>query len=136
MLTIEVPRVDSDPTAQRPIVADRRLYLTEDREIVVEPGDEKAAWLFCAPGHSIPGSEVTRLALVVVDGRVTQPRSTPAPSIDPSRTDDELLSQFFGEAVDAGYTEEASTSLAEGRLRDLRAGGTGGRSLAPAPETK
>jgi hypothetical protein len=78
MLTIEVPRVAMDQPAQGSIVADRRLYLTEDRETIVEPGDEKAAWLFCATGHSIPGSEVTRLALVVDAGKVVQRRTVVA----------------------------------------------------------
>jgi hypothetical protein len=133
MLTIEVPRVAMDTTTQGPLVADRRLYLTEDRETIVEPGDEKAAWLFCAAGHSIPGTEVTRLALVVDDGKIAQRRVA---KIDASRSDDELLSQFFGEAVDAGYSEKASTDIAEGRLRDLRAGGTGTNVRPPAPETK
>jgi hypothetical protein len=72
MLTIEVPRVVADEIAQASVVADRRLYLTEDRATVVEPGDERAAWLLSAPGHSIPGTEVTRLGLTVVDGRVCQ----------------------------------------------------------------
>lgn len=79
--SIEIPRVEMDAPAQGPIVADRRLYLTDDRLTVVEAGDEKAAWLFCVAGHSIPGSEVTRLALVVDDGRVVQRRATTSDTV-------------------------------------------------------
>ena len=35
-------------------IADRRLYLTADRQFVVEEGDPDAAFLYAAIGHRIP----------------------------------------------------------------------------------
>ena len=52
------------------IVADRRLYLSADKSQVLEEGAADAAWLLATPGTEIPSSEVARLGLRVVDGRV------------------------------------------------------------------
>lgn len=54
------------------MIADRRLYLTADRSTVVEEGDPRAAWLLAGQGSEIPPSEVSRLGLHLVDGRVVQ----------------------------------------------------------------
>ncbi len=58
--------------------ADRRLYLTRDRETIVEDGDARAGSLLAAPGCDIPEEEVKRLGLLTdSDGRVTQPTAAP-----------------------------------------------------------
>lgn len=43
----------------------------------------------------------------------------------PSSSDKTLLAQFMKDAADAGYPKKAAKSIAEGRLRHLRAGGDG-----------
>ena len=43
--------------------ADRRLYLTADRQRVVEEGDAEAAFLLVPEGEEIPEDEVERLGL-------------------------------------------------------------------------
>lgn len=40
--------------------ADRRLWLTADRERVVEDGDPEAAFLFCTRGVQLTAAEVQR----------------------------------------------------------------------------
>jgi hypothetical protein len=55
------------------ITTDRRLYLSEDRNTVLEDGDPKAGWLLAAKGHAIPGPEAKRLGLTVENGVVVIP---------------------------------------------------------------
>lgn len=43
--------------------ADRRLWLTADRERVVEEGDPEAAFLFATPGKDISDEDVERYGL-------------------------------------------------------------------------
>ncbi len=58
--------------------ADRRLWLTRDRDSLAEDGDIAAASLLASPGSAIPAAEVARLGLVTdADGRVTQPAPEP-----------------------------------------------------------
>jgi hypothetical protein len=66
--------------APRPaaITADRRLWLTADRDAVVEDGDPAAAFLLAPPGGEIPMTEAERLGLSVEDGRVVLPQSAKA----------------------------------------------------------
>lgn len=54
-------------------VADRPLYLTREKDRVVEEGDPEAAFTLvgCA-GATIPASVMKELGLSVVDGRVVQ----------------------------------------------------------------
>jgi hypothetical protein len=62
------------------IIADRRLYVTADRSRLVEDGDGAAAFLLAPPGTEIDPTDVKRLGLVVVDGKVTQaPAEAAAP---------------------------------------------------------
>jgi hypothetical protein len=83
--TINIPKVDGPPPRTPSIVADRRLYLTLDEQTLVEDGDATARFLLAAPGGAIPGSEVDRLQLVVVDGRIEQARGEQlAPVADPT----------------------------------------------------
>lgn len=44
-------------------IADRRIWLTEDRSQVVEEGDEKAAFLLAGEGDEVPEEEAERLGL-------------------------------------------------------------------------
>lgn len=48
-------------------VADRRLYLTEDKKRVVEEGDPAAYYLYATPGAHIPVAEARELGLVADD---------------------------------------------------------------------
>lgn len=45
-------------------VADRRLWLTAERDRLVEDGDPAAAFLFCAPGQPVAMEEARRFGLV------------------------------------------------------------------------
>lgn len=54
------------------LTADRRLYLTRDRETVVEEGDAAAAYLLCGAGGQISLPEVARLRLSLEQGRIKQ----------------------------------------------------------------
>lgn len=45
------------------MIADRRLWLTADRDRVVEEGDPDAAFLFVTPGKTVPDAEAARLGL-------------------------------------------------------------------------
>ena len=44
-------------------VADRRLWLTSDREQVVEDGDPRAAFLYATPGDEMTDEDVKRYGL-------------------------------------------------------------------------
>lgn len=55
------------------ITSDRRLYVADDDQTVVEEGDRKARFLLCAAGNDIPADTVKRLGLSVEDGRVVYP---------------------------------------------------------------
>lgn len=64
-------------------VADRRLYLTADKERVVEEGDPEAAFLLCAEGRAIHPDHVDRYGLEREDGKVVIPGQEPeAKSVD------------------------------------------------------
>jgi len=54
------------------IVADRRLFLDENKETVIEEGDPRAAFLLVGPGSVIPAETVTRLRLAIKGGQVVQ----------------------------------------------------------------
>lgn len=72
MLTINIPKIDQPPKGPAAIVADRRVYLALDERTLVEDGDGSARFLLAAAGSSIPGPDVGRLNLSLVDGRVVQ----------------------------------------------------------------
>ena len=55
------------------LTADRRLWLTAEKDQVVEEGDGEAAFLLAGAGRTIPVAEVERLELVDVDGRIVYP---------------------------------------------------------------
>lgn len=69
-MALEIRKESNVPAG---LAADRRLWLTRDRESVVEDGSPDAAWLLAAgPGDVIPKLEATRLRLELVDGKVVQ----------------------------------------------------------------
>lgn len=45
------------------MIADRKLYLTADRERVVEEGDPEAAFLFVTPGKEISAADAEKYGL-------------------------------------------------------------------------
>ncbi len=52
---------------KKKLITDRRLWLTADRDHVVEDGDPAAAFLFVArAGREIPADEASRLQLKIV----------------------------------------------------------------------
>lgn len=72
--------------------------------------------------------------LVEEEAAIVLPTVEEAPSIDPARTDGDLLEEFAKEATDRGYAAEQASSIAQGRLLDLRSGGDG-YTVRAAPET-
>jgi hypothetical protein len=72
MLSINIPHVDRPAARANAIICDRRLFLAADEATVVEADDEGARFLLASAGGSIPGPEVERLELSIVDGRVVQ----------------------------------------------------------------
>lgn len=50
--------------AQSEVVMDRHLYLTEDKDRVVEENDPASRFLWCTPGMSVPLAEAERLGAV------------------------------------------------------------------------
>ena len=52
------------------LVADRRLWLTQGKDEVVEDGDPRAAFLLVGAGGGIPAAEVRRLGLRAEGGRI------------------------------------------------------------------
>jgi hypothetical protein len=55
-----------------PLVADRRLFLDATKDVVLEDGHPDCAFLLACARGTIPSSEVKRLGLVMVDGKVQQ----------------------------------------------------------------
>ncbi len=55
------------------LISDRRLWLTEDGDQVVEEGDEDARFLLSGEGGTISAVEVERLELTLKKGRVRYP---------------------------------------------------------------
>ena len=53
-----------DQKKEKTVRADRRLWLTKDRQRVVEDGDPEAAFLLAAKGREIPEAEARRLGLL------------------------------------------------------------------------
>ena len=50
--------------SQETWIADRRLWVTADRLVAVEDGDQRARFLLCVPGDPIPRAEVEQLGLL------------------------------------------------------------------------
>src|SRR3954468_11491512 len=73
--TIKLPDTERPAPKTPALTGDRRLYLAADGHTLVEEGDARARWLLCATGHAIPGPDVERLCLALVDGRVVQMRA-------------------------------------------------------------
>ena len=54
------------------LISDRRLWLTKDRQTVVEDGKAEAAFLLCPEGGAIPAVDAERLGLTLKAGKITQ----------------------------------------------------------------
>ncbi len=52
------------------LISDRRLWLTEDGDQVVEEGDERARFLLVGAGGTVAAAEVERLDLTTKKGRI------------------------------------------------------------------
>lgn len=61
------------------LVADRRLYVSDDRSEIVEEGDVRAAYLLVAAGLQIGEGDVARYRLQMKDGKVWWPDVKAAP---------------------------------------------------------
>lgn len=59
---IEVTRNETQATDK--VEVDRKLWLTKDRDRVVEDGDPEAAFLYATPGKRVPREEAERLGVV------------------------------------------------------------------------
>lgn len=46
------------------VTVDRHLYLTEDKDRVVEEGDPAGRWLWAAPGSEVPRVDAERLGAI------------------------------------------------------------------------
>lgn len=82
METIPLANDGGEPVGDT-VVIDRHLYLTEDRERVVEEGDADARWLWATPGMRVPQREAERLGAVTADSEAdpvedTAKQRTPA----------------------------------------------------------
>lgn len=75
------------------LIADRRLFLTADRETVVEDGDPRAALLFATKDYGIPAAEVERLGLALVGGRVVQGAPAESVSEDPAPVEEKAAAE-------------------------------------------
>jgi hypothetical protein len=89
------------------------LSCQKDEEGLHNPGDEV----------DNQGNEIPNL-----------PQTEEYPSIDSSRSDEDLRAQFESEAKAKGYNDDDSVRIADGRLADLRAGGDG-YTVRGAPQT-
>lgn len=99
------------------LVSDRRLYLTEDGDQVVEEGDARARFLLVGAGGTISAAEVERLELTAEERRIRYPG---APSLE-----------------GPGSGEDRASEVKEPK-KELIFGGdkTGGRGkIDPPPET-
>lgn len=87
------------------LVSDRRLYLTSDKEQVVEDGDPRAAFLFATEGFEIQAVEVERYGLTSVDGRVVIHGATPAAAAEPKTSVEGEVPAAEAPSTDEGATE-------------------------------
>ena len=88
------------------ITADRRLYLTADKDRVVEEDDIRGAFLLVAEGRQIDGAEAERLGVSLVDdvvviGEPPEPEPEVAPEVEPTGLPEDLPGLKALE--DAGY---------------------------------
>lgn len=60
---IETPGREPEETGDK-VTIDRRLWLTKDRDRVVEDGDPEAASLYSTPGKRVPREEAEALGVV------------------------------------------------------------------------
>lgn len=70
-----------DEERDKGLLADRRICLTSDKSRIVDEASPEAATLLAGKDCIIPASEVQRLGLELVDGKVVQ-RSAEAPAAE------------------------------------------------------
>lgn len=58
------------------VTVDKRLYLTEDKERLVEDGHPDARWLWCTPGTQVPREQAERYGLL------EEPEPEPEPEVE------------------------------------------------------
>lgn len=65
------------------VVVDRHLYLTEDRDRVVEENDPASRFLWAAPGDVVPRSEAERLGAIKPERKTAE--EAPEPEAEPKQ---------------------------------------------------
>lgn len=62
-------------------VIDKRLYLTEDEQRLVEEGHPEARWLWCTPGMHVPREQAQRYGLLAEpEPEAETPKARPRPA--------------------------------------------------------
>ncbi len=93
--------------------ADRRLWLTAEKDQVEEEGDGRAAFLLAGTGRTIPVAEAERLELVDVAGRIVYPDGPTAEELQKAEERAERRAALEVETIDtadAGEVEEEEAS--------------------------
>lgn len=67
------------------IVIDRHLYLTEDRDRVVEENDPASRFLWAAPGDEVSRAEALRLGAIQPDREQAKEASDPEGEAEPKQ---------------------------------------------------
>lgn len=93
------------------LTADRRLWLTAEKDQVVEEGDGLAAFLLAGAGRMIPAAEVERLELVDVDGRIVYPDG---PTVEELQAAEKRAARRAGVTVEE--VEEETSEDAPGKV--------------------
>lgn len=56
------------------VTVDRHLYLTEDKDRVVEEGDPAGRWLWAAPGNEVSRVDAERLGAIKPEADGVEPK--------------------------------------------------------------
>jgi hypothetical protein len=67
------------------IVVDRHLYLTEDRDRVVEENDPASRFLWAAPGDEVSRGEAVRLGAIQADPKPAKEAAEPEAEAAPKQ---------------------------------------------------
>lgn len=62
------------------MIVDRRLYLTRDRNSLVEEGDPRAAFLYCAPGQYVNAEHFLSLQVLPKVEVIPEAKAMAAPA--------------------------------------------------------
>ena len=92
--------------------ADRRLFLTKDRDRVVESGDPAGAWLFYPEGRGIADNDAEKYGLEADEfGRVTYDGSPDLPELEASAPAPDDSDRNTGEAPEWTLETKPETYL-------------------------